>query len=98
MDRQAGASAQAAAGVSEEQVDTASVGDEVVVHGARALLLGLAHQPLKVGEEAVDGAAEVRVATVALGYLIEAHPPFGRVDRAHHDAALAGAEARPDGR
>src|SRR5215471_10726871 len=71
---------EAAAGVGEEQVDAAGVRDEVVIHGARALLLGLAHHPFKVGEEAVDGAAKVRVAAVSLGHLIEARSPFGRVD------------------
>src|SRR5262245_61563718 len=56
-----GASAQSPAGVGEEEIDPAGVGDQMAVHRARALLLDIANQPLEVGEEAVDGAAEVRI-------------------------------------
>ena len=52
-------SAQAAAGVGKEQIDAAGVGDEVVVHGAR-VFCSVSRTALEVGEEAVDGAAEVR--------------------------------------
>ena len=68
-------SAQPAAGVGEEQVDAAGVGDQVIVHGARALLLEVADQALEVGEEPVDGAAEVHVAVVALGHVVEGVRP-----------------------
>src|SRR5581483_10172477 len=89
---------QPAAGVGQEQVDATRVRHQVVVHGARALLLGLAHELLEVGEEAVDRAAELGVPAVALRHVVEARATLGGIDAAHHDAALAGPEARPDGR
>src|SRR5580765_4959566 len=57
-------SAQSAAHVRQEQIDAAGVRDEVVVHRARAFLLGFAHEPLEVREESVDGAAEIHVPAV----------------------------------
>src|SRR5688572_27836584 len=74
------ASAQSPAGVGEEEIDPAGVGDQMAVHGARALLLDVANEPLDIGEEAVDGAAEVWISAVALAHLIEAGAALRRID------------------
>src|SRR5689334_24127650 len=59
-------SAQPSAGVGEEQVDAAAVGDQVVVHAAAGgvLLLDVAQHLLEVVQEAVDHALEGDVGLV----------------------------------
>src|SRR5262245_66356427 len=91
--------AQPTAGVGKEQIHPSAVGDEMVLQRAAGwvLLLDIAQQPFEIGQIAVDRAMEIGLVLVAVGHLVEGGAALCRIDAAHHDAALAGAEARPDG-
>ena len=58
-------------------------------------MLGVAQQPLEIGDVAVDRGAEITVAIVAAADLVERRLAVEAVEMASENASLAGAEALP---
>src|SRR5262245_5909187 len=81
----------------EQEIDAPRLRGQIVLqHAALGIgRLGLAEQPLEVADIAVDRAAEIGLAIVAAGDLVERRLPLGAVDVTAENATLAGPEALP---
>ena len=71
--RREGRLPEAAAGVGQEQIDPAGIGDELALGEAarRVAQVELGDRPLEVGQVLADGARQVDVAAAALAHLVE---------------------------